>query len=89
MGSGGRRGRGPASKGAYLRARTRKSDFFLPAPVGDLLSPHPRNPILRDASSLDLQGDITTDLCSSDVPPTVERASGLIPACIPALRFIH
>lgn len=46
---------------ACSRARARKSDFFLPAPVGDLLSPYPRNPILRDASRLDLRDAFSTD----------------------------
>lgn len=60
-------------EGACWRARARKSDFFLLAPVGDLPDPHLRNPILRGASRLDLRGDMSTDPCSSDVPPTVER----------------
>lgn len=60
-------------EGACWRAWARNSDFFLLARVDDLLSLHPRNPILRDASRLDLRGDTSTDPCSSDVPPTVER----------------
>lgn len=66
-------GTGTRPEGACWRARVRNSDFLSACPGWSLgLSPHPKNPILRDASHLDLRGDIITGPCPSDVPLRVE-----------------